>query len=425
MFKDLKVKGQTYYWQIQNTLPPNAVLANASTTVPQFPFTFTAVGRYRVRLIAEDLLSCNLRDTSFLTITITDRRATPRIVVDKVPVCGQFNYEFKNTSVTSDGSAFKPKTFEWDYGDGTPKDTVSLDAVRQHTFPGPGTYLVIMRIIDEDICNAPVSDTEIVIIKTKLIAAADTIIGACTPFSRKLRNLSTGGTSWLWQLTNATGQLLTTYADFEPTLNIVNQGIYRYRLIAFDPNTCNLTDTSAYQTFEIIKTPEAAFTYFPQTQPFIENSPINFINSTVFATSINWSFGDGNTSTIFSPTHEYVFGGTYTVKLFANNRNCVDSEMLVINYRVTKQLDVPNAFTPATAGGNKIVYVRGFGIRKMKWRIYNRWGQLLFESTDKSIGWDGKYKNQLQPMDVYSYTLDVEFIDGEQQRKTGDISLLR
>jgi gliding motility-associated-like protein len=86
---------------------------------------------------------------------------------------------------------------------------------------------------------------------------------------------------------------------------------------------------------------------------------------------------------------------------------------------------VPNAFTPGRFGVNGIVKVVGFGIGVMDWRIYNRWGQVVFRTTDRKQGWDGTFKGTLQPMDVYTYTLDVEFTDGQKLRKTGDISLLR
>lgn len=76
-------------------------------------------------------------------------------------------------------------------------------------------------------------------------------------------------------------------------------------------------------------------------------------------------------------------------------------------------------------GANGIVYVRGFGIEKMKWRIFNRWGEIVFESTNKNNGWNGFYKGKLQPTDVYTYTLDAEFVDGQTAQKTGDITLLR
>jgi len=86
---------------------------------------------------------------------------------------------------------------------------------------------------------------------------------------------------------------------------------------------------------------------------------------------------------------------------------------------------VPNAFTPNTNDGNSIVYVRGFGISKMKFIIWNRWGQKVFETNNRLQGWDGRYKGVIQPMDVYAYTLDVEFFDGTKTTKKGDITLIR
>jgi hypothetical protein len=54
-----------------------------------------------------------------------------------------------------------------------------------------------------------------------------------------------------------------------------------------------------------------------------------------------------------------------------------------------------------------------------------RWGQKVFETNDVNIGWDGKFKGVVQPMDVYAYTLSVEFFDGKKATKKGDITLIR
>jgi gliding motility-associated-like protein len=76
-------------------------------------------------------------------------------------------------------------------------------------------------------------------------------------------------------------------------------------------------------------------------------------------------------------------------------------------------------------GVNDRVFVRGFGIAKMTFRIYNRWGQLVFQTADQARGWDGKFKGALQPMDAYAYLLEVEFSDGTRTSKKGDITLIR
>jgi gliding motility-associated-like protein len=97
----------------------------------------------------------------------------------------------------------------------------------------------------------------------------------------------------------------------------------------------------------------------------------------------------------------------------------------VVPALINPGVDVPNAFTPNGDGINDRVYVRGFGIAKMNFRIYNRQGLMVFQSLTTSIGWDGKYKGVLQPMDAYAYTLEIEFFDGSRATKKGDITLLR
>jgi len=86
---------------------------------------------------------------------------------------------------------------------------------------------------------------------------------------------------------------------------------------------------------------------------------------------------------------------------------------------------MPNAFTPGRFGQNSIFKVAGFGIDKMILRIYNRWGQLVFQSTDQDIGWDGTYQGIVQPMGVYAYTLEAEFSDGKHVSRKGDVTLIR
>ena len=88
-------------------------------------------------------------------------------------------------------------------------------------------------------------------------------------------------------------------------------------------------------------------------------------------------------------------------------------------------MDVPNAFTPQSGDINSKVMVRGFGIAKMRFIIWNRWGQQVFNTENLLDGWDGRVKGQIQPMDVYAYTLEVEFFDGTKTTKKGDITLIR
>ena len=86
---------------------------------------------------------------------------------------------------------------------------------------------------------------------------------------------------------------------------------------------------------------------------------------------------------------------------------------------------MPTAFSPNGDGINDRIYVRGFGITSMKWNIYNRWGVLVYQSSDLTQGWDGTYKGLVQPQDVYQYVLEVVMSDGKKYLKKGDITLLK
>ncbi|HNQ67309.1 MAG TPA: PKD domain-containing protein [Bacteroidales bacterium] len=97
---------------------------------------------------------------------------------------------------------------------------------------------------------------------------------------------------------------------------------------------------------------------------------------------------------------------------------------IVVNEQYT--LDVPGAFMPLGSEGNRLVYVKGFGIRKLlHFRIYNRWGEEVFYTDDIHQGWDGYYNGQLQNIDNYSYYVEAEMFDGSIQSKKGNIMLIR
>lgn len=86
---------------------------------------------------------------------------------------------------------------------------------------------------------------------------------------------------------------------------------------------------------------------------------------------------------------------------------------------------LPNAFTPNGDGENDFLYVRSNIIETVELAIYNRWGQKVFETTDKNIGWNGTYKNELLTPDVYGYYLKATCFNGQAFFKKGNITLLR
>jgi gliding motility-associated-like protein len=86
---------------------------------------------------------------------------------------------------------------------------------------------------------------------------------------------------------------------------------------------------------------------------------------------------------------------------------------------------VPNAFTPNGDGENDVLYVRGELIEGMLFRVFDRWGEMVFESTDRLIGWDGTFRGKQLDPDVYDYYLQAICIDGDESIIKGNITLMK
>jgi gliding motility-associated-like protein len=240
----------------------------------------------------------------------------------------------------------------------------------------------------------------------------------CLPAFVNFLDQSTNATTWYWNFGDG-----NTANIANPSNQYVNVGVFDVLLIAGNPATCNKLDT-AIHTIHVYPSPVADFSWSPN--PPEPNTPLDFTNLSTGATRYLWDFGDGSTSTNKDEVHVYQKDGYYTVCLTAwNEYNCEDTVCKQVRGLVIPLVDVPTGFSPNGDGANDIVYVKGYGIAKMTFRIFNRWGEKVFESTDKSYGWDGRYKGVIQEMEVYGYTLSVDFFDGTSTFKKGNITLLR
>ncbi len=372
---------------------------------------------YTIMLIAEDSNTCNVRDTAYKRIKVSTNFATLGFASTKIPPCTNLSYQFTNQSRAFVGS-FDNKGFVWDFGDGT-TDTGSISYNPVHRYASYGRYVVRLCVIDSFVCNSPDCYVDTININDLTEAIFITPATGCVPYNAVFKNNSLGGQRWIWDFGDG-----TTSNDFEPANKIYDRtGTFTVRLTVIDSSTCNITDDTAL-TITVLPNPIAAGFANPVVGE--ENRPINFFNTSTGAVRYLWDFGDGETSTSENPSHTFNESRDYTVNLVAyNEAGCSDTFPITVTAKVIPLLDLPNAFTPGKFGPNGTIIVAGFGIGKMDWRIYNRWGQLIFHTNNRKQGWDGTFKGAVQPMDVYTYTLDVEFTDGKKLRKTGDITLLR
>jgi gliding motility-associated-like protein len=418
-FSDTIRNAQSYEWYF-NYVPGNP--PDLVTTSPIAQWTYNAVGTYIVLLVAIDPATCNIRDSSFMNIKVGDIKADLDFNYFKTGGCNSLTYQFNNTSFAPPIRPFTNTSFTWNFGDGSPPVIAGLNPVT-HTFPAPGPYNVTLNLTDIAYCNTPDSKSVIIDIAANVKAQFTTPDFGCVQYNAAFDNLSIGGQTWLWEFGDGTFS-----TSFEPVHLYAIPGIYQVRLIAYNPNTCNLSDTTAYFTITVLDAPTPDFSFSPIAP--LENSPTTFTNlSSPDAIRFKWQFGDGDsllTASRQPVQHQYNATGTFNACLTAYNAAGCDSMICKpVDAIIVPVLDVPNAFTPQSGDENSIILVRGFGIAKMQFIIWNRWGQKVFETNNRFQGWDGKVKGVVQPMDVYAYTLSVEFSDGVKTTKKGDITLIR
>ena len=415
-FIDTIGTGKTFIWSFGDGTPDTTT----QSPVKSVTHTYNKLGVFRVRLISIDSATCNISDTSYVNIRVRDDQAFISFTSSKLPPCDSLKYQFTNTSTAPASKPFNAQSFQWSFGDGT--TLVTNQSLITHTYPAAGTYFVTLRLIDTAYCNYPDSTRDTLRIAANVKAQFETPASGCVPYNAVFTNTSLAGQQFFWDFGDG-----TTSTEENPIhlYNFIDT--YVVKLKVTDPSTCNKVD-STQKTIIVSAKPTASFIFSPSVPK--ENTPFDFTNLSTGAILYKWFFGDGdsvatrNRDTIVS--HIYNVTGSYTVTMVAYNiYGCTDTSRQTVQAIIVPLVDVPNAFTPNGDGINDFVTVKGFGIQKMDWRIYNRWGQMVFRSGNTKQGWNGRYNDVLQPQEVYVYVLDVTFTDGTNYRKKGDITLLR
>jgi hypothetical protein len=126
-----------------------------------------------------------------------------------------------------------------------------------------------------------------------------------------------------------------------------------------------------------------------------------------------------------------LFNGVYVAQITAPV-NCILTDTLTITVDRSRHIYTGNVFHPGAGAPNDRFFVQtDHSVSRIHWvRVFDRWGEVMFESGDRQnlpygAGWDGTWKGQLAPPGVYAWAMEVEFVDGLTEIRTGDVSLVR
>ena len=321
---------------------------------------------------------------------------------------------FVNTSTIPSGTTV---LYGWSFGDGN----VSTQENPLNQYQIASSYPVTLRVVSDFGCVDSVTFSVDVLGKPTAQFAQDTT-GGCPVLCVQFTDQSFDDVPlnyWSWSFENGYGESIEQH----PEHCFATTGTYDVSLIVGNNQGCKdtITKTALITVFPL---PVSDFSLSP-TSTDVLNPLIDFTNNSTDASAWEWNFDDGETDIVnYDVSHPYADSGHFNVQLVVfNSFLCSDTSYQEVEILPIDELFVPSAFSPNGDGKNDVLYARGY-IDDMLFVVYDRLGRKVFESTDKTIGWDGLIKGKKALEGVYSWYLQAE-VNGKSKRLKGDVTLVR
>jgi gliding motility-associated-like protein len=336
-------------------------------------------------------------------------KPSPTAGFTSVSACANDNVVFTNTS-TPTGTIINST---WTFGDlSLPSNTTSP----AHSYSSCGSKSVLLTVTSINGCI----DSNLQSVPVYCIPVANfTANGVCLNDGTTFNNTTTINNSTIassnWTFGDATSSTLLS-----PTHHFPSSGSFSVNLVVQSAQGCSNTIT---QTVSLVSGPVAIFTVSDATAEINQN--IVFQDHSTSTLLWSWNFGDSNQgSTLQNPSHKFTTGGVFDVCLVASDvSGCNDTtcqKEIVSTYPAG-----PSAFSPNGDGQNDVFYLFGGPFKTLVFRIFNNWGEVIFETTKQTTGWDGKFKGIDQAIGVYVYTVVGITEDDIEFKTSGDVTLLR
>jgi PKD repeat protein len=395
------------------------VIKSAESNEETMNLNLNQSGQFEL-LSVEDMYCTSNADGS-LSIEIHDS-PTANISGDAI-IC---NDEEVAVEISLTGTA--PYSFV--YSDGETETTITTsENIYSFKTNKAGSYSLIS--IDDANCSGEITGTATILDGSEEIQVEiDAVENSCFGDQIELSLIGeTENLTIIWS-TEGKGSLSNT----DQTITVYTPAENETGVIVFYTevnNGCSVKTISKEVT--IIEKIDASFDFSPSDN-LLTNSLITFIPSNNGYDEYNWEFGDGNTSTATMSSAEYVKGGIYTVKLIVNNSGCESEGSADLEVLAKDELYVPNAFNPSAQNPeNQVVKVYGNNVSEngFAFKIINRWGKVMYKTNSfaeaNTVGWNGVNNNNdvEQELNVFTYLLKGQFIEGEEFERAGTITQVK
>jgi len=267
----------------------------------------------------------------------------------------------------------------------------------------PGVFTHIFTPIGAQ-CPVDVDMTIVIVPAVPPSFIADKLTG-CNPLPVNFSAINPiPGANYTWFLNN------TEIGTGSNLVYTINESGYHDITLEYELSSC--IETTTYSDYIFMENdPIASFTFNPAVISS-EIEEINFVNSSIGAVSYLWDFGDNSSSIVQNTSHTYTGAAdNILVSLTASTPlGCSDIYEMTIVVLSEAIFYIPNTFTPDEDEHNQLwrpIFTSGFDIYSFNLEIYNRWGEIIWETNDASAGWDGTYgiDGLRVPVGIYNWTI--------------------
>jgi gliding motility-associated-like protein len=364
------------------------------------------LGNYVISVI--DSNNCTYSETALVTQPSAPLSAT---YVEVQPQC--FGYSDGQLILTTTGGT-PGYQYDWTTGD----STSVVDSL------ATGTYSVLVTDANGCTFNLDCFLGEPAQIQPSFDSD---ILSGCSPLVVEFFNTSDADFNCEWTF----GDSLTYEGCDDVVITFETGGIYDVNLVAYDANGC-FNDVTYNDYITVYQTPTASISADP-TQLFPESPVTTILNTSTTADFYIWNMGVGDPDEMyFEPgTYQYPIGisDTFLITLYAiTTEGCADTAYQQIFFNNDPFYYVPNTFIPNDDNRNDIwtpIFSNLGNVKKYNVQVYDRWGELIFESNDPTFGWNGTFNGQKCQDGTYLWKIQFTWYDKRVYDATGHVNLLR
>ncbi len=379
---------------------------------------YQQAGNFSVKLTAFDKNGCRLSKKGANNFLAKETPVAEFVVNPGILKMPNAKATFSNLSIYNQAS-----TFVWDFGDGNSSNLENP----VHTYTDSGVYKVSLKADNFSCSN--------VIIKQVIVSPSLPIVdfdpegaGGCAPLQVEFKEKTQFANKFAWIFGDGYSS-----SEANPSHVYENEGFYTVTLMAEGPGGVGrIVKTNIIE----VKSSPKCFFYATPDSAHLPNARFDIKNKTVNASNYTWQVNDASngqlliTSRLKEPSFVINQVGNYDVKLMAENQNnCFDTlvKPLLLIVLEEGKLFIPTAFTPNRDNKNDDFRPVTLGVSSANYtfRIFNRWGEKIFETSDLNGSWDGNVKGSPVAENVFIWTISGQFINGDFFERKGDITLLK